>query len=81
LTNDLDFLGIKLIGLNSDAATRLLLTAAFLGVVLVLRLVVLVGVAAITRKHENERAIFWTRQAAVLILATPSAGMPRPKDA
>ena len=65
----MELMGIKLVGINAETGQKLLLTAAFLGGVLLLRALI-VGVARlITGKPRNDRVMFWTRQGASVTAA------------
>jgi small-conductance mechanosensitive channel len=62
----LDLHGIRLIGLERDTLTRVLLTAAAIGAVLLLRATITGGMRLVTGQHRNDRVMFWTRQGASL---------------
>jgi len=65
----MEWLGIRLIGVNAETGRKLLLTVGFLLGVLLLRAAV-VGVVRLTSgMHRNERAMFWTRQGASITAA------------
>lgn len=53
---------IRLIGLNSETATKLMLTLAVVGVLTVLRLLVAGTVRSLSTRTHNDRWVFWTRQ-------------------
>jgi hypothetical protein len=69
--------GVKLIGLTNQTATRVGLTVVLACLVLGVRAVLITLAAAASRKHLNERLMFWTRQAsslvafAIMVLVTP----------
>jgi small-conductance mechanosensitive channel len=64
-----EILDVRLIGMNGESAQKLLLTLAFIGGVLLLRASI-VGIGhVVTGRHRNERAMFWTRQAASIAAA------------
>lgn len=77
--------GIKLIGLSSENASKLLLSLAAIGAVIVLRLAI-VGAMEILRRRRNDRVIFWTRQgtnlagAVIILLALLSIWFDNPHD-
>jgi small-conductance mechanosensitive channel len=62
-----DLFGIRLIGLNSETGTRLLLTIGAVATILLLRLAVVAAVRGLGRRRPNDRLMFWTRQATSLL--------------
>ncbi len=58
--------GIRLLGVNADNATKLLLSLGVVGAVLLLRYAIVWLVRLVTGKEPNERTVFWTRQGASL---------------
>jgi small-conductance mechanosensitive channel len=67
-TGPLNFSGIKLIGLNDTTLTRLGLSVAVIGGLLLVRVLVVLAVRVARRSRENDRPLFWTRQVSSLIL-------------
>lgn len=65
----MELLDVRLIGVNAETGRKLLLTVAFLLVILGMRAAI-VGVAhLVTGRHRNERVMFWTRQGASIAAA------------
>jgi small-conductance mechanosensitive channel len=62
----LDFDGIRLIGVNNDTAFRALLTLAAVAVIVLFRVAIVWAIHWSTRRHPNDRVMFWTRQASSL---------------
>jgi small-conductance mechanosensitive channel len=62
----MDFESIRLIGVSSETAAKLVVTLAVIGAVTVLRLLLVGSVRALTGRHGNDRVLFWTRQGASL---------------
>jgi small-conductance mechanosensitive channel len=62
----MDLGDIRLIGLNSETATKLLLTFAVVGLLTLLRLVISGTVRALADHVSNDRWAFWTRQGLAL---------------
>lgn len=55
--------GIRLIGLSAETLTKVILSLAVVGAVVLIRLLVVGAVGALARdKHPNHRLLFWTRQ-------------------
>jgi small-conductance mechanosensitive channel len=73
-----DFGEIRLIGLNTETATKLLLTLAVVGALTLTRTMVSAGIGVAAPRGHNARWAFWTRQglslagAVVLLLAIVS---------
>jgi small-conductance mechanosensitive channel len=61
--------GARLVGLTSENAHRLLLTALIVAGVFALRYALVWLVRLVTGKKANERVVFWTRQGASLVTA------------
>ena len=61
-----ELLGIKLIGGNSETATRAVMTIVAAVAVLGIRALVLWIVRGATRGGDNDRVVFWTRQISAL---------------
>ncbi|HZT78311.1 MAG TPA: mechanosensitive ion channel domain-containing protein [Vicinamibacterales bacterium] len=59
--------GIRLLGVNSDNATKLLLSLAVIGAVIFVRYLIVWIARAVTGEEPNERTVFWTRQGASLV--------------
>lgn len=64
----MEFADIRLIGLNAEGATKLLLTLAVIGGLTVIRLLLNLVIRALTRHTPRDRWAFWIRQG--LSLAT-----------
>jgi small-conductance mechanosensitive channel len=64
-----EFLGVRLVGFNEQTLDKLALTAMFLFGLLLLRATILFVAGLVSRKHQNERLMFWTRQTAGIITA------------
>jgi len=63
---DMQLLGIRLLGVNAENATKLLISLAVIGGAFLLRYVIVWLVRLATGEEPNERAVFWTRQGAAL---------------
>lgn len=61
-----EFLGIRLVGINAVNGTKLMLSVAFVLIVLGLKHLIGAAVHRILRARGNERFRFWTRQAGAL---------------
>jgi hypothetical protein len=61
--------GVRLVGVNAETAQKLLLTIAFVAALLLVRTGVVWIARFVTGRHENDRVMFWTRQAASLVTA------------
>ncbi len=59
--------GIRLLGVNADNATKLLLSLAVIGAALLVRFAIVWLVRLSTGEEPNERTVFWTRQGASLV--------------
>jgi small-conductance mechanosensitive channel len=68
-----EVLGVKLIGIDSETGTKLLLTLAVVGVAALIRVAAVAVVAAI-RHRRNDRVTFWTRQGTSLAAAIVMLG-------
>lgn len=68
----MEFFGVRLIGVSAETGHKLLLTAAFLVAVWLLRRAVIAVAQLATGRHPNERVIFWTRQGASVVAAALS---------
>ncbi|HZP46887.1 MAG TPA: mechanosensitive ion channel domain-containing protein, partial [Vicinamibacterales bacterium] len=62
----MQLLGIRLLGVNAENATKLLISLAVIGGAFLLRYVIVWLVRLATGEEPNERAVFWTRQGAAL---------------
>ncbi len=62
----MELFGIRLLGVNGDNATKLLLSLAVLGAVFLARYAIVWIVRGVTGEQPNERTVFWTRQGASL---------------
>jgi small-conductance mechanosensitive channel len=68
----MEFFGVRLIGVSAETGHKLLLTAAFLIAVWLMRKAVIAVAQWATGRHPNERVIFWTRQGASVVAAALS---------
>jgi small-conductance mechanosensitive channel len=65
----MDLFGVRLVGVNPENAHKLLLTFVAIAAMLLLRATIVALAHLITGRHQNERVMFWTRQAASVIAA------------
>jgi small-conductance mechanosensitive channel len=65
----MEFFGIRLVGVNEQTGRKLLLTVAFILIILLLRATAVFLAEMVTGKRRNERVIFWTRQGASVLAA------------
>jgi small-conductance mechanosensitive channel len=68
----MELLGVRLLGINTESGQKLLLTVVFVLVILLARRAVVTMARLVTGRHENERLMFWTRQAASVAAAVLS---------
>lgn len=59
----MEFADVRLIGLNAEGAAKLLMTLAVIGALTLIRLLLSLVIAAMTRHTPRDRWAFWTRQA------------------
>jgi small-conductance mechanosensitive channel len=64
----MEIFDVRLVGLNAETGRKLLLTGAFTLGILLLR-ALLLGVARLVAGRRDERALFWSRQAASVVAA------------
>ncbi len=67
--NSLHVFGVKLVGVNADSGTKLLLTLALVAIVLILRALLQAGTARLYARTEKAQTRFWARQAIQVGLA------------
>jgi len=60
---------VHLLGFNAGTGYKILWTAIVFGVAILVRFVIVWLVRLISGKQENERAVFWTRQAVAIVVA------------
>jgi len=60
----MDLFGVRLVGMNAATGHKLLLTAVFVVGLLLLRAAIVTIARLVTGEQQNERVMFWTRQAA-----------------
>jgi len=60
---------VRLLGVNSDTAHKLIATLAFGAAIILIRYAIVWAVRLTTGREANERVVFWTRQATSLITA------------
>jgi small-conductance mechanosensitive channel len=68
----MEMFGIRFVGVNQENGQKLLLTIAFVVGILLLRATIVGMAYLVTGRHQNERAMFWTRQAASITAAVLS---------
>ncbi|HEX2641064.1 MAG TPA: hypothetical protein VHL50_10850, partial [Pyrinomonadaceae bacterium] len=66
----MDFFGIRLVGFNSENATKLLLTVGLIVLVMVLRTLLNASSRAFLKGNKNETFRFWSQQVMNLVSAT-----------
>lgn len=64
-----EFLGIRLVGINAENGTKLMLSVVFVLIVLGLKRLIGAAIHSILRAKGNERFRFWTRQVGALVTA------------